>query len=645
MMNIKNEEIAREKTGQSLEDLEALSPEQIRQTLHELRVQQIELKMQNEQLQRAEEDLRNQNALLNAVINSAKDIILVALDKNYCYVAFNERHRQEMKAVYNVDIEIGQCMLDFITVPEVKLLAKASYDRVLKGESFTEIQRQPNLDIWYEFFWNPIWTTAGEIDGINLLIRGVTKRKQAADALQESEANLCEAQEIARMGRWELDLVTNNLMWSDGIFALFEISRETFAATYEAFLEFVHPDDRSLVDRAYRESVESKTPYEIEHRLLMKDGRVKWVNEIGRTAYDDAGNPIRSVGTVQDITERKRAEEELQEIEQLKEKLERENVYLREEVKLLNKHAEIVGESKAIRNVLVQAEQVGPTDSTVLILGETGTGKELLAHTIHDMSNRKDRALVMVNCASLPPTLIESELFGREKGAYTGALTKMTGRFEVADGSTLFLDEIGDLPLELQSKLLRVLEQGQFERLGSTKTIRVNVRIIAATNHDLSLDVREGRFRKDLYYRLNVFPITVPPLRERKGDIPSLVWSFVKQFEKTLGKRIESIPKKKMEALMHYPWPGNIRELRNVIEHAMIMSSSKTLDVEPPDGTPREQSGSNTLADMERRHILTVHERTGWRISGKNNAAGILGMNRTTLQSKMKALGITRPVS
>jgi formate hydrogenlyase transcriptional activator len=221
----------------------------------------------------------------------------------------------------------------------------------------------------------------------------------------------------------------------------------------------------------------------------------------------------------------------------------------------------------------------------------------------------------------------------------------MVGRFELADGATLFLDEIGDLPLELQSKLLRVLEHGQFERLGSSKTINVNVRLIAATNRDLAQDVNEGRFRKDLYYRLNVFPITVPTLRDRKEDIPSLVWSFVNQFEKSLGRRMNTISKKNMESLMNYPWPGNIRELKNVIEHAMIMSTTETLDVQRPVGDHQEQSIPNTLADSERRHIIEVLERTGWRISGKNGAAEILGMKRTTLQSKMKTLGITRSVS
>ena len=335
--------------------------------------------------------------------------------------------------------------------------------------------------------------------------------------------------------------------------------------------------------------------------------------------------------------------EHLREIEELKQRLERENIYLQEEVKLLAEHTEIVGQSLAMKKVLSQAEQVARTDSTVLIQGETGTGKELLARAIHSMSSRKDRPLVTVNCASLPPTLIESELFGRERGAYTGALTRMIGRFEVADGSTLFLDEIGELPLELQSKLLRVLEEGNFERLGSTKTLHVNVRIIAATNRDIDEEVKAGRFRKDLYYRLNVYPITIPPLRERPEDIPLLVWGFVKEFQKRMGKRIDSIPRKTMEDLQSYPWSGNVRELRNVIERGIISTDSRTLDVPTLSISSAEAPQERNLEDVERRHILNVLERTSWRVMGKDGAAEILGLKRTTLQSKMMKLGIKRP--
>ena len=278
----------------------------------------------------------------------------------------------------------------------------------------------------------------------------------------------------------------------------------------------------------------------------------------------------------------------LEEIENLKAKLEKENIYLREEIELKSMHEEIVGRSSAMRRVLAQVEQVARTDTTVLIKGETGTGKELLARAVHRMSPRKERPMVMVNCASLPPTLIESELFGREKGAYTGAMTRMTGRFELADGATLLLDEISELPLEVQAKLLRVLEQGCFERLGSTQEIKVDVRIIAATNQDLARQVAAGRFRKDLYFRLNVFPISLPPLRERAEDIPQLVWTFVRQCEEKMGKRIDHIPHKSMLDLQRYTWPGNIRELRNVIERSLIMNSGRTLEVHLPYGAAAE---------------------------------------------------------
>ena len=344
--------------------------------------------------------------------------------------------------------------------------------------------------------------------------------------------------------------------------------------------------------------------------------------------------------------ERKRMEaklrERLREIDELKQRLEQENLYLKEEVKLLLEHKDIVGQSLAIRKVLNKVEQVAGTDSTVLLLGETGTGKELLARAIHRVSLRKDRPLITVNCASLPPTLIESELFGREKGAYTGAMTKMIGRFEIADGATLFLDEIGELPLDLQSKLLRVLEEGSFERLGSTKPRHVDVRIIAATNRDIEQDVGDGKFRKDLFYRLNVFPIVIPPLRERSEDIPLLVRTFAKEFQKKMGKEMENIPKRAMQGLQAYSWPGNVRELRNVIEHAMILSKGKTLDVRLPDRASLETDATGNLEDMERRHIVDVLEKTGWRIAGKGGAAEVLGLKRTTLQGKMKKLGISR---
>jgi transcriptional regulator with GAF, ATPase, and Fis domain len=344
--------------------------------------------------------------------------------------------------------------------------------------------------------------------------------------------------------------------------------------------------------------------------------------------------------------ERKRADQKIQnalaEIEQLRDRLEAENLYLRDQIDIEHKHEEIIGQSEAIRKVLLQVEQVANTDSTVLLLGETGTGKELMARAIHGLSARKGRPMIKLNCAALPATLIEAELFGREKGAYTGAVTTQIGRFEAADGSTIFLDEIGELPLELQSKLLRVLQEGQFERLGSPKPIRVEVRVIAATNRSLVQAVKEGRFREDLYYRLNVFPISVPPLRQRPEDIPLLIWAMVNELGKVFGKKIERIPKKNMDALQRYPWPGNVRELRNVVERAMILSNSPTLVVDLPDSAAVTPSAAMSLEEMERMHITAVLEGAGWRVRGKNGAAEILELKPTTLDSKMKKLGIKR---
>jgi formate hydrogenlyase transcriptional activator len=347
--------------------------------------------------------------------------------------------------------------------------------------------------------------------------------------------------------------------------------------------------------------------------------------------------------------ERKNAEEQLhralEEVRQLRDQLEHENMHLRREVKQMYGHSRIVGQSAAIRGALAQVEHVAPTPSTVLLLGETGTGKELFASAIHELSSRKSRAMIRMNCAAIPIPLIESELFGREKGAYTGAISKQIGRFELAHGSTLFLDEIGELPPDIQVKLLRVLQEKCIERLGNPKSIPVDVRIITATNKDLEKAVREGKFREDLYYRLNVFPISIPPLRERREDIPLLVWAILEEFSTALGKHIDAISQSTMDALVRYSWPGNIRELRNVIERAMILATDSKLRVQVPNPTNGRPVQSFALEDVERKHFLSVLDMTGWRVRGKNGAAEILGLKPTTLTSRLARLGIRRPPS
>jgi len=353
----------------------------------------------------------------------------------------------------------------------------------------------------------------------------------------------------------------------------------------------------------------------------------------------------------QEIIERKKAEESLlqafAEIKRLNDRLQVENIYLQKEVANEYNFGEIIGQSTVLSTVFLRVEQVASMNATVLLLGETGTGKGVVARAIHSSSARKSRPMITVNCAALPMSLIESELFGRERGAFTGAHERQIGRFELADGGTIFLDEIGELPLELQSKLHRFIQDGELERLGSPRTIKIDVRIIAATNRDLKEEIRAGRFREDLYYRLNVFPITMPPLRERKEDIPLLVNHFVTKFNKKIGKKIESVSKETVNLLQEYHWPGNVRELESIIERAVITSQGTALQVLDLLDTAR--SGDDlmgqevkALVTMERDHILQVLRKTGWRISGVNGAALLLGLNPSTLRARIKRLGIVR---
>jgi len=349
--------------------------------------------------------------------------------------------------------------------------------------------------------------------------------------------------------------------------------------------------------------------------------------------------------TAELLIAKEEAENSVVEIKSLKDKLEEERAYLQEEIKLEYNHENIIGKSDEINYVFHMIEQIANTDTNVLVLGETGTGKELVARAIHSLSLRKDRALIKMNCAALPTNLIESELFGHEKGAFTGAHSRRFGRFEVANGATIFLDEIGELPLELQAKLLRVIQDGEFERLGSSKTIKVDVRIISATNRNLEEETQHGRFRSDLWYRLNVFPITIPPLREHIEDVPLLADHFIKKITKRMGKTIEIVPITVMNALQTYNWPGNIRELENVLERAVINSSGSKLRLGDDLMMPNRElsSGQKTLVAVEYDHIFQTLEQSQWKVSGKNGAAEILGLNRSTLRARMRKLGIKKP--
>jgi PAS domain S-box-containing protein len=500
---------------------------------------------------------------------------------------------------------------------------------------------------WQQWTNRGIFDERGRVLEYQAVGRDVTERRQAEAALQQSEERYRDIVED------QTELICRFL--ADGTLtfvndAYCRYFRRTAAELVGGTFWPLIPSEAHEASRQFLARITPDHPVaSIEHPVLLPDGEVRWQQWTDRAILDDRGSILEYQAVGRDVTERKRAEEALvaahEEIRQLKDRLHADNIYLQQEIKLKYNYDEIIGQSAAIRKVLRQVEQVAATRATVLLMGETGTGKELLARAIHSRSPRHSRPMVTLNCAALPATLVESELFGREKGAYTGALTRQMGRFELADGSTLFLDEIGDLPLDVQVKLLRLLQEGQFERLGSTHTQTADVRILAATNLDLGQKVAEGDFREDLFYRLNVFPIRVPPLRDRPEDVPLLVWGFVQEFGRSMGKVIERIPRSTMEALQCYSWPGNIRELRNVVERAVIVAEGPALEIElpPRPGAPAEQPAQDlTLDEAQRRHILGVLRRTGWRVSGAGGAAEVLGLKPTTLESRMSKLGIRR---
>ena len=476
-------------------------------------------------------------------------------------------------------------------------------------------------------------------------------RKRYELRQRDREARLAAGVDLAGLGFYEVDLGAGVASFDDRLCSLLGVPPERMSSLQpvEFWLEHLHSDDRQRVTDQRQELHEGRLEkLSMEYRFLHPNHGERWIEHAARVDTRDAGRrAVRTFGVLRDVTERRQREENLRqshaEIQRLKDRLQAERDYLKAEILVVYQKGEITGQSPAIQKVLRLVERVASTDSTVLVRGETGSGKELVAQAIHQQGTRRSHLLVKVNCAALPSGLVESELFGREKGAYTGSMTRQIGRFEVADGSTLFLDEVGELSLEAQAKLLRVLETGEFERLGSPRTIKVNVRVIAATNRDLAEDVRKGRFRQDLYYRLNVFPILVPPLRDRVEDIPLMVWTFLEEFTSRMGRTITQVPRTAMDALQRHPWPGNVRELRNVIERSVILTTGETLRVPMLDDAALDEAPEPTLADSERELILRALDRTSWRIKGPTGAAAALGLHPSTLYNRMKKLGVRPP--
>jgi len=412
----------------------------------------------------------------------------------------------------------------------------------------------------------------------------------------------------------------------------------------------VHEADRPAWDAHQAQALEAEGATSIEYWIRTRTQEIRWVEQTNNPVRLEGGRSAGTRGSIRDITLRKQGELDLkkayQEIGALKDQLEAENTYYREKIQAVEGSSELIGQSDPMKYLHFRIRQVAPSETTVLIQGETGTGKELVAEAIHALGPRKERPLVKVNCAALPPGLAESELFGHEKGAFTGAQSLRKGRFELADGATLFLDEVGELSPDVQAKLLRVLQDGQFQRVGGTRTLQADVRVVAATNRDLAKEVAKGRFREDLWYRLNVFPITVPPLRHRKDDIPMLAKAFLERFCHKLGRAPLDLPQSVIQALQAYAWPGNVRELQNVLEQAVLVSDGTHLRLAD---SLRSQAAPalgpeafETLVDLERSHTLKVLEATNWKLEGRGGAAEILGLKPSTLRSRMIKLAIVR---
>jgi len=507
---------------------------------------------------------------------------------------------------------------------------------------------------WFLFLFNPLHDEQGHVVRWYATATDIEDRKQAEDALRRSEAYLAEAQRLSRTGSFAHDPVRGEITyWSEEAYRTFGFDPAKGPVTYQQARSRVHPEDLQRFEACREQGIREKKGSTIDFRLLLPDGSVKHIHCVSRPLFDASGEVVELVGTNMDVTEHRLAQEALvkalHEIKQLKEDLYRENLALKEEIDQASLFEEIVGSSEPLRRVLVQVTKVAPADSTVLISGETGTGKELIARAIHKRSPRSSRAFVSVNCAAIPTALIGSELFGHEKGAFTGATQRRMGRFELAEGGTLFLDEVGDLPVETQIALLRVLQERQFERIGGHQTLTANVRIIAATNRDLESAVKAGTFRQDLFYRLNVFPINVPPLRDRQEDIRLLVEYLTERYASKAGKQIKNIDKRTLELLNAYQWPGNIRELQNVIERAVILCDGDILSIDEVwlQREPSRPSAASTgLArlgsDREKALIESALRESGGRVSGPSGAAAKLGIPRSTLETKIRTLGIEK---
>jgi len=506
---------------------------------------------------------------------------------------------------------------------------------------------------WFEFRALPARDAAGRILRWYALLIDIDDRKQTEEKLRESEAVLLEAQQLSHTGSWMHDPATGRTWQSPELLRIFGVNpNEEDASSGETFIARIHPEDAPIEAANYARAQEAKKDFEGDYRIVLLDGSIRRIHNVAHPKLDESGNLIGFVGIAMDVTEQWQArtnlERAFEEIKILKDRLHDENLALREQIDQGFMFEEIVGSSPALQRVLSSVVSVAPTDSTVLITGETGTGKELIARAIHKRSQRAGQAFISVNCASIPTSLIASELFGHEKGAFTGALQRRQGRFELAHSGTIFLDEIGELPAETQVTLLRVLQEREFERVGGSRVLKTDVRVVAATNRHLPAAVAAGTFRADLYYRLNVFPIPLPSLRERREDIPILVEYFVKRYAEKARKLINKIDKNTLTLCQSYHWPGNIRELQNIIERSVILCKGDTFWVDPAwlsgqEATPTTPGPLMEKLQIQEKEIIEAAlAQSKGKVAGPDGAAVKLGIPRSTLDWKIKQLKIRK---
>ena len=604
----------------------------------------------------AQEALKTSEERFRLLIEGVKDYAIFLLDAEGRVMTWNNG-AERIKGYYTEEI-LGKHFSAFYQPEDVQADRPAQALKVAVAEGRFEQEgwrvRKDGSRFWAHVVITALKDRSGKLQGFAKVTRDITERKQAEERLRRSEAYLAEGQRLSRTGSWAWNVSSNDLYWSQEYFRIFGLDPEKAKLSYEMFLEIVHPEDRAALQQGFEQAVREKSGFENSFRIVWPDGSTKHIHSLSRPVLNESGDVIEYVGTVIDRTEqheaRAKLEQAFEEIKMLKDRLQHENIALREEIDRTGMFEEIVGSSPALKSVLSRIAKVASTDSTVLISGETGTGKELIARAIHKRSKRASRPFVAFNCASVPPTLIASELFGHEKGAFTGAQLRRLGRFELAENGTIFLDEVGDLPAETQIALLRVIQEREFERVGGSHPISTNARVIAATNRNLEDGIVADTFRLDLFYRLNVFPIELPSLRERKADIPALVEYFIKRHAMDAGKKIRMVDKKTAELFQSYAWPGNIRELQSVIERSVILCEGEILSVDPSwlsvASAKLSRRSCSSLAERlqeeEKNCIESALAESKGKISGDFGAAAKLGIPSSTLESKIKTLKIQK---